>query len=106
MLRAIAAAKKKSPKMNLNPGSISVAVDCLYNKGLVSRVEDTHDRRVRTVALTPNGRKLISRAFRAHAVAMKRVFSELTVQELEALETALKKAGRKAEGLSNGEKQK
>jgi len=37
------------PKVDLNPGSVSVAVDRLYKKGLVSRVESERDRRVRTV---------------------------------------------------------
>src|ERR1700761_287011 len=44
------------PKVDLTPGSISVAVDRLFEKGLVSRVEDPADRRVRVVALTPRGK--------------------------------------------------
>jgi DNA-binding MarR family transcriptional regulator len=36
----------------LTPGSISIAVDRLVAKGLVSRVESVEDRRVRIVALT------------------------------------------------------
>jgi len=39
------------PKVDLNPGSVSVAVERLYKKGLVSRVESESDRRVRTVRL-------------------------------------------------------
>src|SRR5262249_3934513 len=39
------------PKVDLNPGSVSVAVDRLYKKGLVSREECSSDRRVRTVSL-------------------------------------------------------
>jgi MarR family 2-MHQ and catechol resistance regulon transcriptional repressor len=35
--------------------SISIAVDRLVAKGLVSRVESAEDRRVRIVALTPHG---------------------------------------------------
>ena len=48
------------PKVGLNPGSVSVAVDRLYKKGFVSRVESAHDRRVRTVALTEKGRKMFA----------------------------------------------
>ena len=40
------------PIVDLTPGSISVAVDRLVEKGLVSRVESTEDRRVRIVALS------------------------------------------------------
>src|ERR1700753_3464316 len=54
------------PKVNLTPGSISVAVDRLVAKGLVSRTESSEDRRVRVVALTPRGRSLITPVFRAH----------------------------------------
>src|ERR1700723_4454672 len=51
------------PKVNLTPGSISVAVDRLYAKGLVSRVESAADRRIRIVALTPTGKKMIVPVF-------------------------------------------
>src|SRR6202047_4484489 len=51
----------------LTPGSISVAVDRLVRKGLVSRKDHPHDRRVRKVELTPKGRALISRVFGEHA---------------------------------------
>src|SRR5437870_7892574 len=48
------------PKVWLTPGSISVAVDRLVKKGLVSRKDHPDDRRVRQVELTPKGRALIT----------------------------------------------
>src|SRR6202165_3103305 len=66
------------PIVDLTPGSISIAVDRLVAKGLVSRVEMAEDRRVRIVALTPRGKNLIVAAFRKHSAQMKRVLSELT----------------------------
>jgi MarR family transcriptional regulator, 2-MHQ and catechol-resistance regulon repressor len=87
------------PIVNLTPGSISIAVDRLVAKGLVSRVESAEDRRVRIVALTPNGKDLIVPAFRKHAGQMKKVFSELSPEELCALEVALKKVGKRADAL-------
>jgi MarR family transcriptional regulator, 2-MHQ and catechol-resistance regulon repressor len=87
------------PIVNLTPGSISIAVDRLVAKGLVSRVESAKDRRVRIVALTPRGEELIVPAFRKHARQMRRVFSELSPEELRALEEALKKAGKRAAAL-------
>src|SRR5438045_720024 len=66
------------PIVDLTPGSISIAVDRLFAKGLVSRVESPEDRRVRMVALTPPGKALIDSAFRKHSGQMKRVFSELS----------------------------
>src|SRR5712664_889946 len=74
------------PIVDLTPGSISIAVDRLVAKGLVSRAESTGDRRVRIVTLTSRGRDLIVMAFRKHAGQMKAVFSELRPEELCALE--------------------
>src|SRR5258705_2083131 len=48
------------PKVFLTPGSISVAVDRLVDKGLVSRVESSLDRRVRLVSLTSKVKELIA----------------------------------------------
>jgi MarR family 2-MHQ and catechol resistance regulon transcriptional repressor len=87
------------PIVDLTPGSISIAVDRLVAKGLVSRAESTEDRRVRIVTLTSRGKDLIVTAFRKHAGQMKRVFSELTPEELRALEAARKKAGKRADAL-------
>src|SRR5712664_2596273 len=48
------------PNVWLTSGSISVAVDRLVRKGLVSRNDQPDDRRVRRVELTPKGRALIT----------------------------------------------
>ena len=88
------------PIVNLTPGSISIAVDRLFAKGLVSRVESAEDRRVRIVALTPRGKDLIISAFRKHSGQMKEVFSELSREELRGLEVTLKKVGKRAAALT------
>ena len=87
------------PKVNLTPGSISVAVDRLLAKGLVSRAECLQDRRVRIVALTPRGKGVITPVFRAHAATMERVFAGLSSEELRQLDRQLKHIGRQAELL-------
>jgi MarR family transcriptional regulator, 2-MHQ and catechol-resistance regulon repressor len=87
------------PIVDLTPGSISTAVDRLLARGLVSRVESTEDRRVRIVALTPRGKDLVASAFRKHSGQMKRVFSELSPEELRGLEVALKIVGKRAAAL-------
>ena len=74
-------------------------MDRLVDRGLVSRVESTEDRRVRIVALTRRGKELIVPAFRNHSDQMKRVFSELNSEELRGLEAALKKIGKRAATL-------
>src|SRR6516165_11041139 len=90
-----------SPIVDLTPGSISIAVDRLVAKGLVSRVESAEDRRVRIVSLTAQGKDLIVAAFRKHSGQMKRVFSELSAEELRSLEASLKKVGKRAAALGS-----
>ena len=87
------------PIVDLTPGSISIAVDRLVAKGLVSRIESAEDRRVRIVALTPSGKDLVASAFRKHSGQMKKVFSELSPEELRTLEEALRKVGKRAAAL-------
>src|SRR5213596_3303386 len=84
------------PKVWLTPGSISVAVDRLVKKGLVSRKDHPDDRRVRRVELTAKGRALITRGFREHAAAMEDVASVLSKNERLTLLRLLKKLGKHA----------
>ncbi len=88
------------PLVDLTPGSISIAIDRLFAKGLVSRVESAEDRRIRIVALTRRGKNLIVTAFRKHSGQMKKVFSELSAEELRGLEAMLKKVGKRAAALN------
>lgn len=81
------------PKVFLTPGSISVAVDRLVDKHLVTRRECPTDRRIRFVELTPEGRKLITRVFREHEQQMEGFASALAPREREQLASALKKFG-------------
>jgi MarR family 2-MHQ and catechol resistance regulon transcriptional repressor len=87
------------PKVDLNPGSVSVAVDRLYNKRLVSRVESASDRRVRTVSLTEKGRRVFLPIFRQHAALLKCVFQDVSLDEQHQMEEVLKRIGRRAEEL-------
>src|ERR1700758_1606023 len=88
------------PKVYLNPGSVSVAVDRLYKKGFVSRVECSEDRRVRTVSLTEKARQTFVPLFRRHAELIKRAFQCVSSEELQQLELTLKKIGKRAESLA------
>src|ERR1700675_4915139 len=84
------------PKVWLTPGSISVAVDRLVKKGLVSRKDRAEDRRIRQVELTAKGRALITRGFREHAAAMEIAVSVLSKNERLTLLRLLKKLGKHA----------
>ena len=88
------------PKVSLTPGSISVAVDRLHSRGLVTRDEDPADRRVRVVDLTAQGRCLIGRVFSRHAADMEEVMGALSAEERIQLIALLTKAGRRAEALA------
>src|ERR1700721_967450 len=71
------------PKVHLTPGSISVAVDRLLERGLVSRVESPDDRRVRVVALTKSGKDVIVPIVRKHSGEMPKVFAALNPKNLQ-----------------------
>src|SRR5436190_6647551 len=73
------------PKVNLTPGSISVAVDRLLARGLVSRAESSQDRRVRIVALTPRGKAVITPIFKEHVATIEKVFAGVSRDELRQL---------------------
>jgi len=88
------------PRVALNPGSVSVAVDRLYKKGFVSRAESSSDRRVRTVSLTAKGWDMFVPLFRRHAALIKLAFQDLSPEELLQLEVMLKKIGKRAESLA------
>src|SRR5258708_3369047 len=90
------------PKVYLTPGSISVAIDRLLDRGLVSRVESPEDRRVRMVSLTAKGKALIAPIFRKHVAEIRKVFADMSPKELRAFETTLKKIGKRAENLWTG----
>jgi MarR family 2-MHQ and catechol resistance regulon transcriptional repressor len=88
------------PKVYLNPGSVSVAVDRLYKKGFVGRVECSEDRRVKTVSLTEEGRRMFVPLFRRHTALIKHAFQGVSSEEMSHLELVLKKIGKRAEKLA------
>jgi MarR family 2-MHQ and catechol resistance regulon transcriptional repressor len=93
-------------RVNLTPGSISVAIDRLLAKGFVTRAETKNDRRVRMVTLTKSGKAFIAPIFQKHIAAMKRVFEGLSDDELRQFELFLKHVGFQAESLSGGKGEK
>jgi MarR family 2-MHQ and catechol resistance regulon transcriptional repressor len=88
------------PKVELTPGSISVAVDRLEERGLVKRKLDPQDRRIRTVYLTAEGESAIQRVFAHHEREMERLLRTLTRQERSTLISLLKKLGQSVQEQS------
>lgn len=85
-------------KVLLTSGSMTAAVDRLMERGLVARTEDPRDRRVRVVALTAEGKRLIKPAFARHAEDLEQVVSVLSPQERVTLVELLRKLGIAADG--------
>lgn len=84
------------PKVFLTPGSISVAVDRLLKRGLVTRTNSSEDRRVRVVDLTAQGRKLIEQVFASHARQVDRLADVLSAKERRQIARGLKAFGKAA----------
>ncbi|MEV8367154.1 MarR family winged helix-turn-helix transcriptional regulator [Streptomyces niveus] len=72
-------------------GAMTKRVDRLERAGLVSRRTSESDGRGRVVALTPQGRELIDRAFSEHMANERRLLSALTEGEAAHLESLLVK---------------
>jgi MarR family 2-MHQ and catechol resistance regulon transcriptional repressor len=83
-------------KVFLTPGSISTAVDRLYERGLVTRTEDETDRRVRRVDLTQKGRTLTEQLFSEHAEHLQKLAEVLTPAERVQLIKTVRKLGKQA----------
>jgi len=84
-------------RVGLTSGSMTSAIDRLEKKAFVERRTDPTDRRTRVVHLTPEGRKLISCAFAAHAKTMDGLGENLSEHERATAIRILKKLGRAAE---------
>lgn len=84
------------PKVFLTPGSISVAVDRLLKRGLVTRTNSSEDRRVRVVDLRASGRRLIEQVFAAHARRVDRLAEVLSPKERRQIARGLKAFGKAA----------
>ena len=65
--------------------AISYAVDVLVNKGLLTRVQSTKDRRYVDLALTEAGNHLLDAVFKETRGWMKERMQTLTAEELEIM---------------------
>jgi len=77
--------KDLASKLLVSGGNITLVVDNLEKRGLVTRERQTQDRRLVTVSLTPAGRKLIAAVFPKHMATIVARFAILTPAEQDAL---------------------
>lgn len=78
-------------------GSMSTALDRLERKGLVERRMHGADKRTRMIYLTEKGRDLVAGTFPAHALALTKAMSGLTLDEMKEAAELLKRLGKFAD---------
>jgi len=69
--------------------SMSRAVDGLVKKGLATRVEDPDDRRVRRVAITARGKKLVETLLVVRQAGMEAFAASLTAAQRRRIDAAI-----------------
>jgi DNA-binding MarR family transcriptional regulator len=85
-----------SKRMDINPGTISVYVQRLVERGLVERAQDENDRRTWWLSLTENGKAAYRETIDGAAAYTRDFLSPLTDEEQRALHGLTLKV---AEGL-------
>ena len=75
----------------LASGSATYVADNLERKEYVSRIVNQNDRRVTYIKLTEAGKDLINDIFPTHKKNTKKIFNDLTNEELITLKEILKK---------------
>ena len=75
----------------LASGSATYVVDNLEKKGYVNRKISQKDKRVTYIKLTEVGKKLMDDIFPIHKINTKKIFDDLTKEELVTLKEILKK---------------
>jgi DNA-binding MarR family transcriptional regulator len=90
--------------LGVTNAAASQMVDRLVQLDLLSRTEDRQDRRVKVLALTPHGRKLIGDSIEARKRWMEELTTSLTVEEQASIVNALTlltQTARKLEGADS-----
>ena len=75
----------------LASGSATYVVDNLEKKGYVNRKVSQKDKRVTYIKLTKIGENLMDDIFPIHKINTKKIFDDLTEEELDTLKEILKK---------------
>ncbi len=75
----------------ITKGTLTGVIDRLEDKALVKRVQGNTDRRCTRVVLTKKGNKLFMDIFPRHISYLKQRFDQLSCEEVQGIEQALKK---------------
>ena len=77
--------------LNVKPSAITVMLERLVQHGLVSRVQDTRDRRAVAVTLTEEGENVLKKARENSKTILRKYAALLDDYELQALNSILHK---------------
>lgn len=80
-------------KLLKSGGNITLVIDNLEKRGLVTRIRSVEDRRVINVSLTPEGERLIRDVFPRQAQAITAEMGVLTPAEQQTLAALCRKLG-------------
>lgn len=69
-------------RMRVTDGAVTRLVDYLVCNGYVDRSTDSHDRRVKNLVLTDQGKKLMTEIKQKRSQLVQKLTSELSVDEL------------------------
>lgn len=86
--------KELAHKLLVSGGNVTMVVDNLEKRGLVTRERSTVDRRLVTVSLTPAGRRRITAVFPRHMARIVKHFAILSSDEQETLRGLCRTLGR------------
>lgn len=88
-------------RMGVAPSRMVAFVDSLEQRGLLERRQNPDDRRARALFITPQGRKLIKRAFSVAVEHEQRLTSGLSPEEREQLLELMARVGAEV-GIPSG----
>lgn len=80
-------------KILKSSGNLTLVLDNLEKRGLITRTRDPHDRRCVRVELSEAGRALIEAIMPAHVAGVVAAFSPLATEEQQQLAALCKKLG-------------
>jgi DNA-binding MarR family transcriptional regulator len=95
--------KKLADALGVTPPNITGIIDRLVKQGLVSRTENTEDRRIMLLQMTDKGQALINNLHENRFQNMSILMMQLDETELEALMVGFKGMLKAAETLHNKE---
>ena len=80
-------------RMLVGRSNLSMLLPELERRGLVKRVPDSEDRRVRRLSLTAEGRMLTLRALKVQVQVIENMMAALSAEECEALGDYMRRVG-------------